>query len=236
MTQAHMIWIGREEGAALPWISAAQAAGWKSEALPLIEWRQLPLTQEETDSLRSMNTDDWVFLTSPYAARLFREEFADTVKVRLAVTGDATAHALRPIKPSLVSNGNGGAQLALDYMAMGKQKENTRRVHFAAREPRPELRETLGASGLQLDHLSAYETKTMEGPTPSRDESVLLFSPSGASSLSQRCENNSTVTVMALGETTARCASALGFPVACTLDEPDPSALTKELMQWVNTT
>jgi uroporphyrinogen-III synthase len=41
---------------------------------------------------------------------------------------------------------------------------------------------------------------------------------------------------MAIGATTAEAARTLGFTVNLTLNEPTPSELTRELMQWATTT
>ncbi len=231
-----MIWIAKREGEAQPWMDAASDAGWQSDALPLIEQQPLPLDESARKKLESLENNDWIFLTSPLAARLYREQFQRSARASLAVIGKKTETALLPMKASFLSTGKGGAQLAHDILSTNTLTARARCIHFAAESPRKELREGLSTAGVQLDLIAAYRTTAIDGQAPSVEDAILLFSPSSATSLSTRCNENAQHRIVAVGETTARTAAELNFSVNAVLNEPTPSELTRELMQWATTT
>jgi uroporphyrinogen-III synthase len=231
-----MIWIGRGDSQSTPWIDAATDAGWRSMPLPLITKEPLPLDDRGRDCLDRLKEDDWIFLTSPFASRLFREQCHDRAPSKIAVVGERTGLELRPMTADLVASGHGGAQLAMEYLKRGPIADNIRHVHFTSEAPRKELHETLRNKGINIERIPAYRTTTIDGPAPEIDDHTLLFSPSAAMSLAERCPIDVHHPVMAIGPTTAEAAKRLGFTVNLTLNEPTPSELTRELMQWATTT
>jgi len=240
MNAAPVLWIGRAQERAAPWSAAAVACGWRTHALSLIETTVLPLSTADRDLLASLRPDDTLFLTSAQAVRLWFEfitSLQQSPHCAIAVVGPSTAAALRSgtklcpgVEPKWIAPQHTGASLAQSFLASAPRKD-AKHVFFGAKQPRPELGNGLRAAGLTLTYVAAYHVATFSGPPPPSGELVLLFSPSGVSSLVERVQQASAHPVLAVGPTTAAAAEKNGFPVRGILASPQPSSLTAFLKQ-----
>ncbi|MCP4092019.1 MAG: uroporphyrinogen-III synthase [Planctomycetes bacterium] len=237
MNAAPVLWIGRAQDRAARWSDAAQASGWQTQALPLIQSEALPISAVDQALLSGLGKEDTLFLTSVQAVKQFQEFITlcgGMPSCAVAVVGPATAKAAAGIlggrEPDFTAPQHTGESLAELFLA-SKPSAHSKRVFFGAKHPNPDLGGALAVAGLPLIFVAAYHVLGTPGPPPPSGELVLLFSPSGVASLLDRVEQVSAHPVLAVGPTTAAAAERNGFPLRGTLASPTPSSLTAFLKQ-----
>lgn len=235
------LWVGRPDATAGPWVDCCEHEGVAAEILELVSTEALPVSPELQEALSAGARWDWLFLTSARGVARWVDvagAAAWTAVDQVAVVGPATAEAVRSAggSPDLVGDA-GGAELARLFLerwespvaaASGSSAgvAAPRLLFVGACDARPELRESLQASGLRLTEWAGYRTIPVPGIAPDPGEPVLLFSPSGAAALLERVDEVALHPVWAVGETTAHAAREIGFPVEQILDRPRPESLT----------
>ena len=233
MSAVPVLWIGRAEGDCVDWMRAAEEAGWRAEAFPLLQQTSLELSPEESEILHHLGADDCLFLTSKNGIRRLFE-----LRSQLGCLPDCKYALIGTQSASLLAAGAGGlAGKQTDILAARRDGESLaqaylqapvsgRLVFFGAESPRPELAATLHEGGAQLIEMSVYRNEVLPGPSPVAEQPVLLFSPSSAESLAKRVDAVDAHPVVALGRTTEQYARDLGFPLFGRLQAPTPESLT----------
>ncbi len=224
---APALWVGREAGAAGPWLERVRAAGWEARALPLIRTEPLDPSPAEAAWIEALEEHAAVLFASARAVRRLRrlarrEPWPKGLDA--GAVGPATAAALVEwmAAPRWIAPGGTGEDLARRVLAEAGPGPL---LWAGAEGGRPEGPDLLRAAGRELRRLALYHTQPLEdGPVPAPGEPVLLFSPSGARALARRLGGRP-APVWALGPSTAAEARSLGLAVEGVLAERRPEAL-----------
>jgi uroporphyrinogen-III synthase len=191
-------------------------------------------------SIRGLRPGAWLVLTSQTAVAPVLEASrsgADLAAVRIGAVGAATRSAIERagLTVALTGDGSGGAALADRLVAAADPGVQV--VLAQAEEPAAGLAEALRSAGLEVVEAAAYATAPRSLSPDERHElhvadAVIVASPSASRALASALEGATgpAPAVVAIGETTALEARAVGLESVFVAERPDARGLVNAVI------
>lgn len=212
----------------------ATERGWTLVPLPLIETRAIDF---EWPPPLALKAGDWLVFTSARGVRFFFTELAKrnielTEGLRFAVVGERTKAALGEfgLTANFLPEGSGGEELFRELIAkfVSPADRVFSVVYISAERPRFDPANLFMRTVVRYQRIPVYRTIDRETPESlvedfTKEDKILYTSPLAARSYAQRF-GAPVAQPLAIGETTAREISDLGWTVAEVLPEPNIEA------------
>lgn len=202
---------------------------------PMLKIQFPVLSEPEYRDLKSVSADAWIFTSRNGVEGLERMQSKknDLSHPRyIFAVGDRTAEALQSIGLQAVvpfkdQNAKGLAELISGY------DDIRTAIHFTGSRHRPELKEELDKSGIELIDVIVYRTKTVPEQIQIRDaEAILFYSPSAVKAFAKGNDIEG-IACFAIGPTTANALHNLGAVNVIQSGKPDTRTLLQTVRQYL---
>ena len=200
--------------------------------VPLIEIRPAEDRRALEDAVASIDSYDWIILTSVNGVAAVSEGLQGLAGPRVAAVGPVTAAAIRErgVEPAFV------ASRASDDIAGGLGELEGKRVLMPQADiAEPGLADELRGQGAEVDVVVAYRTVLVEPPMwgilPLRiADAVVLASGSACRSLAAAGGAGGGAMLVCIGPKTAKVAREVGLKVGLVADETTSDGIIRSLV------